>query len=105
MLVQNLSHGSKRLLEIGIALATDPILVLLDEPTSGMAPDETAQMTEFIKTLSKDLTIILIEHKMNVVMTISDQVIVMHQGAIISRGSPEMVQKDPEVRRAYLGEL
>jgi len=102
---QYLSHGHKRLLEIGIALATNPVLLLMDEPTSGMAPEETVMMIEFIKKLSEELTIILIEHKMNVVMSISDRVIVMHQGMVISRGSPEEVQADPEVKKAYLGGL
>ncbi len=101
--VQYLSHGDKRLLEVGIALATDPVLLLMDEPTSGMAPDETVKMIEFTKELAKDLTIILIEHKMNVVMSISERVIVMHQGRVISRGTPGEVQADPEVKRAYLG--
>jgi branched-chain amino acid transport system ATP-binding protein len=100
---QNLSHGDKRLLEIGIALATDPVLLLLDEPTSGMAPEETTKMINFIKNLSKELTIVFIEHKMSVVMSISDLVIVMHQGSVISCGIPLEVQRDPEVRRAYLG--
>ncbi len=104
-MAENLSHGDKRLLEIGIALSTEPELLLLDEPTSGMAPEETTQMIEFIKSLSKGLTIILIEHKMTVVMTISEQVIVMHQGSVIARGSPAEVQVNPEVKSAYLGGL
>lgn len=104
-LVQYLSHGHKRLLEVGIALATSPVLLLMDEPTSGLAPEETLKMIEFIKRLAQELTIILIEHKMNVVMSISDRVIVMHQGMVISRGNPAEVQADPEVKRAYLGGL
>ena len=100
---QYLSHGDKRLLEIGIALATDPVLLLMDEPTSGMAPEETVMMLEFIRKLAREHTIILIEHKMNIVMSISDQVIVMNQGRVIATGTPAAVQADPEVRRAYLG--
>jgi branched-chain amino acid transport system ATP-binding protein len=100
---ESLSHGEKRLLEIGIGLATDPVLLLLDEPTSGLTPEETVKMIDFIQALSQKLTIVLIEHKMNVVMSISNQVIVMHQGTIISRGNPVEVQEDPEVKRAYLG--
>jgi branched-chain amino acid transport system ATP-binding protein len=102
-MAENLSHGDKRLLEIGIALSTEPDLLLLDEPTSGMAPEETTQMIEFIRKLSEGHTIILIEHKMAVVMTISEEVIVMHQGSVISRGSPGEVQIDPDVKSAYLG--
>lgn len=103
-LVKALSHGDKRLLEIGIALATDPVLLLLDEPTSGMAPEETMHMIEFIQDLKQGLTMVVIEHKMSVVMTISDQVVVMSQGEIISRGNPQEVREDPKVKRAYLGE-
>lgn len=101
--VEFLSHGDKRLLEIGIAIATEPELLLLDEPTSGLAPDETSKMVQLIKTLSEDLTIVLIEHKMSVVMTVSDEIIVMHQGTVLIKGPPDIVQKSPEVKRAYLG--
>lgn len=99
-----LSHGDKRLLEIGIALATDPVLLLLDEPTSGMAPEETARMIDFIQKLKGQLTVVVIEHKMPVVMSVSDQLIVMHQGEVIANGKPLEVRENPEVKRAYLGE-
>jgi branched-chain amino acid transport system ATP-binding protein len=75
----------------------------MDEPTSGMAPEETVMMLEFIRKLAREHTIILIEHKMNIVMSISDQVIVMNQGRVIATGTPAAVQADPEVKRAYLG--
>jgi branched-chain amino acid transport system ATP-binding protein len=97
------SYGYQRSLEVGIALATDPILLLLDEPTSGMPPDEARRMMNLIKKISKGLTILLIEHHMAVVMSISDKITVLHQGIVIAEGSPEEVQKNEKVKRAYLG--
>ncbi|NIM97735.1 MAG: ATP-binding cassette domain-containing protein [candidate division Zixibacteria bacterium] len=97
-------HGSQRSLEVAIALATDPILLLLDEPTSGMTPEDTHRMIDLIEKISKGYTVVLIEHHMTVVMSISDTVTVLHQGKIIAEGPPASVQKNRDVMQAYLGE-
>jgi branched-chain amino acid transport system ATP-binding protein len=98
-----LSHGDQRLLEIGIVLATNPILLMLDEPTSGLAPEETAKMIKLLESIKKDYTILLIEHKMMVVMSVSEQIIVMHQGSVIAEGTPEEIRDNEKVHEAYLG--
>jgi branched-chain amino acid transport system ATP-binding protein len=98
-----LSHGDQRHLEIGMTLATGPELLLLDEPTSGMSPGEAAQTMDLIKDLSRDFTIVLIEHNMDIVMNISDRIAVLNFGRKIAEGSPEEVADNPEVRRVYLG--
>ena len=103
MLASSLSHGDQRLLEIGVALAGAPRLLLLDEPTAGMSPRETEQTMRLIRQLAKDVAVILVEHDMEVVMTISDKISVMHQGAIIAEGNPDEIQKNDQVREAYLG--
>ena len=103
MPASSLSHGDQRLMEIGIALAGAPRLLLLDEPTAGMSPRETEQTMHLIRQLAKEVAVILVEHDMEVVMTISDKVSVMHQGAIIAEGKPEEIQKNDQVREAYLG--
>lgn len=100
-----LSHGDQRHLEIAMTLATDPKLLLLDEPTSGMSPAETVETMNLIKEISKSVTLLLIEHDMNLVMNISENIIVLDYGKKISEGPPEEIEKDPEVRRVYLGEL
>ncbi len=102
-LAGNLSYGDIALLEIAIALATEPELLLLDEPVSGMSPDETARTVDIIRGLSKRLNVILIEHDMEVVFGAADVITVMNQGAILCEGSPETVARDARVQEAYLG--
>lgn len=102
---KNLSYGDRRILEIGIALASNPKLLLLDEPTSGLASKETGKMADFIQNLAKDLTIVVIEHDMSIVLSISDHIVVLHQGRIIAEGMPDQIRKNDEVQEAYLGGL
>ena len=98
-----LSHGQQRTLEVAMALAADPVLLLLDEPTSGMSPDESLRMIRLLKNLGERLTVIIIEHNMNVVMSISSTITVLYQGAVITSGKPTDIANDPAVRKAYLG--
>ena len=104
-LARNLSHGEQRYLEICLALATDPALLLLDEPTAGMTPGETKDATALIRRIaqSRSLTVLLIEHDMSVVMGISDRIAVLHFGEKIAEGPPEAIRRDPRVLDAYLG--
>ena len=103
-LAGNLSYGDVALLEIAIALATDPKLLLLDEPVAGMSPSETARATARIRDLARRVDVILIEHDMEVVFSIADRVTVMHQGAILAAGRPDEIRRDRRVQDAYLGE-
>jgi branched-chain amino acid transport system ATP-binding protein len=100
-----LAHGDQKRLEIGIALAVEPSLLLLDEPTQGMSPKETALTTTLIQRLVKErgLTLIFVEHDMSVVFGISDHILVLHQGRIIFSGTPDDVKRNEEVQRIYLG--
>jgi len=102
-----LTHGDQRKLEIAILLASDPDLLLLDEPTAGVAAGEIPLLVETIRRVREEnsRTILLVEHKMDVVMTISDTITVMHQGRVLAEGPPAQIAADEQVQRAYLGEM
>ena len=100
---ETLSHGQQRLLEVAITLGGTPTLMLLDEPTQGLAPEATQEMTQLIQDLAGRYTILLIEHKMHVVMAISHLISVMHFGQFIAEGGPDEIQQNEAVQEAYLG--
>ena len=102
-LAATLSHGEKRHLEIAIALASDPTLLLLDEPTAGMSPEETDETMLLIRELARGRTVVLVEHKMKLVMKISDRITVLHQGAFLAEGTPDEIRANPTVQQTYLG--
>jgi branched-chain amino acid transport system ATP-binding protein len=102
-LVRNLSHGDQRRIEIAVCMALAPRLLMLDEPTQGMSPAETAEFDALIKSLAGSVTILLIEHDIDLVMSLSDHVIVMHQGHKLFEGGPQEVRASERVREAYLG--
>jgi branched-chain amino acid transport system ATP-binding protein len=104
MLVSRLSHGEHRQLEIAMALATSPRMLLLDEPMAGMGPDESARMVKTLRELKRELTILLIEHDMEAVFALADRITVLVYGRIIASGTPEAIRANAEVRQAYLGE-
>ena len=98
-----LSHGEQRRLEIAVALAAKPSILLLDEPTQGMSHTDTADTAKLIRAIAHDVTILLIEHDIGVVMNISDHIVVMHQGKKLAEGAPSVVRADPAVKTAYFG--
>ena len=101
-LASNLSHGEQRNLEIGIALATEPKLLCLDEPTAGMSQVETNETMELVQRIAKDLTILIVEHDMAVVMELCDRITVLHYGNVLAEGTPEEIQENPKVLEVYL---
>jgi len=102
--VANLSHGEHRQLEIAMALATRPRMLLLDEPMAGMGPEESARMVTMLRELKRKLTILLIEHDMEAVFALADRITVLVYGRVIASGAPEAIRANAEVRKAYLGE-
>ncbi len=101
-LAANLSHGEQRHLEIGIALATEPMLLCLDEPTAGMSAAETRSTVDLIRRLATDLTILIVEHDMEVVMGLAHAITVLHHGEVLAEGPPARIQADPRVLEVYL---
>ncbi len=99
-----LAHGQQRALEIAIALISGPEVLLLDEPTAGMGPEETKDMVALLEKLAAERTILLVEHKMKMILGLSDRILVLHHGQLIADGTPHAIQTDPEVRRVYLGQ-
>ena len=101
---KTLAHGEQRALEIGMALASQPRLLLLDEPTAGMSPEETRTMMDLIVRLASERTVILVEHKMKLVLGISDRILVLHHGELLAEGTPQQVRQNEAVKRVYLGQ-
>ncbi len=105
-LAGTLSHGDQRLLEIGLAMASEPKLLFLDEPTAGMNPVERVKVLENIRRLSheKQSTFVIVEHDMDIVFSLSDRIVVLHRGQILAEGKPEEIKQNEDVRKVYLGE-
>jgi branched-chain amino acid transport system ATP-binding protein len=103
-LAGNLAHGEQRQLEVGLALATQPKLLLLDEPMAGMGPDESERMIELVQELKKSIALLLIEHDMDAVFRLADRISVLVNGRVIATGLPAEIRENAEVKRAYLGE-
>jgi branched-chain amino acid transport system ATP-binding protein len=103
-IVANMSHGEHRQLEIAMALATRPLMLLLDEPMAGMGPEESARMVETLRELKQEITILLVEHDMDAVFALADRISVLVYGRVIASGAPAAIRENPDVHRAYLGE-
>jgi branched-chain amino acid transport system ATP-binding protein len=99
-----LSHGQQRQLEVGLALAVRPQLLLLDEPMAGMGPDESERMVELLLQLKTEFTVLLVEHDMEAVFRLADRISTLVAGRVIATGTPEEIRQYPEVQRAYLGD-
>lgn len=100
---KTLPYGLQRCLDLAIALATEPKLILLDEPTSGMSMEDIGRVLDLVQQISRDIPMILVEHNIDVVMSISDVVTVLYQGMVLSQGTPSEIRSDPQVQKAYLG--
>ena len=103
-MLSSMSHGEHRQLELAVALASKPRMLLLDEPMAGLGPDESARMVQTLRELKSVLTILLIEHDMEAVFALADRITVLVYGRIIACGPPEAIRANAEVRQAYLGE-
>ncbi len=99
-----LSHGELRQLEVAMALAAEPFIILLDEPAAGLSPAERERLTALLLSLQTSVAIVLVEHDMDVALTVADRVIVLESGRLIAEGNPEEIEADPMVRAVYLGE-
>lgn len=103
IVVRELSYGSQRQLEVGLALASEPTILLLDEPTSGMSPEETSQMHQLISALPRSLTVVVIEHDMDIVLDFADRIIVLDYGRLLAEGTPTEIRNSSVVQERYLG--
>jgi branched-chain amino acid transport system ATP-binding protein len=104
VVVSKLSHGEQRQLELAVALATKPLLLLLDEPMAGLGVTESADMVKLLQELRREVTIVLVEHDMDAVFALADRISVLVYGRVIASGAPDAIRRDEEVKRAYLGE-
>jgi branched-chain amino acid transport system ATP-binding protein len=102
--VSDLSHGERRQLEVAVALATRPRLLLLDEPTAGMSAAESGRFTEMVESLPADVTVLIIEHDLEVVFRLADRISVLHLGRLLADGDRESIRQNEDVQRAYLGD-
>ena len=100
----DLAHGQQRALEVAMALAAEPVLLLMDEPTAGMSPEETKVMMDLIVELATERSVILVEHKMKLVMGICERLLVLHHGEFLAEGTPDEIRANADVRRVYLGQ-
>lgn len=103
LLAQNLSHGAKRQLEVAIAIAGDPDVLLLDEPNAGVSSESVGDIIDLIEDVATDHAVLLVEHNMDIVMNVSERIVVLHQGSVIADGTPTAVRDDEGVQQAYLG--